>query len=91
MFMIVSVVSYNINLYQLCKNIKKIVIIILIHLIGFKFNSFYLKIIKSFKYMVYINVLCISVLPQSVFMKMFFLASYTQYYLSLCKFLACFD
>ena len=45
---------------------------------------------KGFKYMCYINVLhrgynvCISVLPQSVFMKIFFLTTFTQYCLSLC-------
>ena len=31
-----NIVQYNINLYKLHKNIKKIVIIVLIHLIGFK-------------------------------------------------------
>ena len=33
--MIIYVVRYNINLYQLHKNIEKIVIIALIHLTGF--------------------------------------------------------
>ena len=36
MFLVIYVVQYNINLYQLDTNIKKIVIIILINLIGFK-------------------------------------------------------
>ena len=36
MFMMVYVVWYNINLYQLHENIKKIVVIVLICLIGFK-------------------------------------------------------
>ena len=36
MFMIIYVVKYNIDLYQLHKNIKKIVIIVLIHLTAFK-------------------------------------------------------
>ena len=34
--MIIYVVYYNINLYQLDKKIEKIVIIVLIYLIGFK-------------------------------------------------------
>ena len=36
MFLIIYVVQYNINLYQLHKNIEKIVIMVLILLIGFK-------------------------------------------------------
>ena len=36
MFLVIYVVQYNIKLYQLDTNIKKIVIIILINLIGFK-------------------------------------------------------
>ena len=39
MFIIIYAAQYNINLYQLHKNIEKIVIIVLIHLIGFKKGS----------------------------------------------------
>ena len=39
MFVIIYVAQYNINLYQPHKNIEKIVIIVLIHLIGFKKGS----------------------------------------------------
>ena len=49
--MLVYVVEYNINidLYQLHKNIEKILIIVLIDLTGFK-KSFYIKIDrKGFK------------------------------------------
>ena len=57
MFLVIYVVQYNINLYQLDTNIKKIVIIILIHLIGFK-KRLHIKIVrKDFKYVGYINVL----------------------------------
>ena len=55
--MIIHVVLYNINLYQLHKNIEKIVIIVLIHLIRFK-KRLHTKIArKDFKYMGYITVL----------------------------------
>ena len=57
MFLVIYVVQYNINLYQLDTNIKKIVIIILFHLIGFK-KMLHIKIVrKDFKYVGYINVL----------------------------------
>ena len=46
----------NINLYQLHKNTEKIVIIVLIHLLGFKKG--YIKIVwEGFKYIGYIIVL----------------------------------
>ena len=42
MFIIIYVVQYSINLHQLHKNIKNIVIIVLIHLTtGFKKGSIY--------------------------------------------------
>ena len=57
MFMMVYVVWYNINLYQLHENIKKIVIIVLICLIGFK-KKLHIKIVrKGFKYMGFIKVM----------------------------------
>ena len=39
MSIIIYVGQYNINLYQLYKNTKNIVIIVLIHLIGFEKGS----------------------------------------------------
>ena len=36
MFIIIYAVYYSINLYQLHKNFEKIVIIVLIHLLGFQ-------------------------------------------------------
>ena len=43
MLMITYIVQYNINLYQVHKNIEKIVIIVLIHLIGSK-KGCYIKL-----------------------------------------------
>ena len=39
MFIIIYVVKYNINFYQLHKNIQNVSIIVSIHLIGFKKGS----------------------------------------------------
>ena len=41
MFIIIYVVKYNINLYQLHTNIKKVGIIVLIHAIGYQKVSIY--------------------------------------------------
>ena len=54
MFIIIYVEQYNVYLNQLYINIEIIVIIVLIHLIGFKISS--IKIVrKGFKYIDYIN------------------------------------
>ena len=55
MFVITYVLQYNTDLSQLRKSIEKILIIVLIHLIGFK-NSPNTKIVrKGLKYIVYIK------------------------------------
>ena len=39
MFIIIYVVYHNINLYQLHRNIKKVVIIVLLNIFGFKIGT----------------------------------------------------
>ena len=56
-------ITYTADLYQLYKNIEKVVIIVWIHLIRFK-KGLHKVVMKSFKYISVIKTYCIKVIKK---------------------------